>query len=168
MRRTVILLAAAVVPLAMLVPNAAANSNDAPAAALGIGVASGGGDGTVGLAAARAMRQGYLVPNQRSYAESKAAAAQAVTPSAQQPETSSAAPVTGVSWEGLADPSVTPSDSTGAIGTTRYIETVNEKVGIYDRTGSLISSDSLDNFWSEQGNSNFDPQVMWDAKTKRF
>jgi hypothetical protein len=131
-------------------------------------VATGGGDGTVGVAAARAMRRGYLVPDQAAYERAKAAVAGNVGLPPTQDAPSTAAPTAEVTWKGLTNPGLTPSDSTGAIGTTRYIETVNSKVGIFDRTGALITSASLDTFWEEASNSNFDPQVMWDARTNRF
>jgi hypothetical protein len=34
------------------------------------------------------------------------------------------------SWEGIRDPNVGPSDSTGAVGTSRYVELVNSKFAI--------------------------------------
>src|SRR5436853_4218395 len=33
-----------------------------------------------------------------------------------------------------------PSDANGAIGSTQYVETVNAGVGVYSRTGGLLSS----------------------------
>jgi hypothetical protein len=131
-------------------------------------VARGGGDGTVGSAAARALRDGYLVPNLDAYEQARTAAATRVGPPATNAPQGAAAPSAVVTWKGLANAGVTPSDSTGAIGNTRYIEAVNAKVGIYDRTATLINSDSLSSWWQEAGNNNFDPQIMWDARTKRF
>ena len=51
------------------------------------------------------------------------------------------APVALRSWKGVYDTSVSPSDSTGAIGPTRYVELVNDQFAIYDRTnnGALSS-----------------------------
>jgi hypothetical protein len=153
--------------LAALIPETSAVAQGVRPAGLHLGKATGGGVGTVGTAAAQAMRQGYLVPDQAAYERAKQSAARSVGPFA----TASAgpsAPSASVSWKGLSNPGLTPSDSTGAIGTTRYIETVNAKVGIYDRTGTLIKSGTLDKFWTEPLNKNFDPQVMWDATTDRF
>jgi hypothetical protein len=155
-------------PLLLIVPGAVADTGAGRSSRPHLEAATGGGDGTLGPAAARALRQGYLVPNQTAYERAKMAAARSVGLAATYAPQSAAAPSAAVTWKGLANAGLTPSDSTGAIGTTRYIETVNSKVGIYDRTGTLINSDSLGNLWQESPNSNFDPQVMWDARTKRF
>lgn len=119
----------------------------------------------------RALRQGYLVPNQRVYKAQKAAAARRAGRRAASParRVGSLAPVTGRSWEGIKDPSSTPSDSTGAIGTQRYIETVNSKVAIYNRTSNTPLSTSTLNSLVGSGFGNvFDPQIMWDGQTSRF
>ncbi|MFL6182739.1 MAG: hypothetical protein ACJ73J_10575 [Actinomycetes bacterium] len=174
MRRHFVWICAAVIPVVFLVPTASADGPPAdgpPAdqAGLQLAAASGGGDGTLGSAAARALDDGYLVPDEAEYAKAKAAAATRVSnPSRQTDALGTTAPTALLASKGLSQAGHTPSDSTGAIGTTRYIETINSKVGIYDRTGSLINSDSLSNFWAETGNNNFDPQVMWDATTERF
>ena len=70
--------------------------------------------------------------------------------------------------EGLNDANFSPSDSTGAIGPNSYLENVNSKVGIYDRTFGLTASAALDAWWGETGASAFDPQVLWDPTTQRF
>src|SRR5262249_16772403 len=72
------------------------------------------------------------------------------------------------SWQGLTDSTVTPPDSTGAVGTTRYVELVNLKYGIYDRTGSQISSGGLDALTGTSTDGLSDPQVIWDPDTNRF
>src|SRR5918999_3131800 len=84
-----------------------------------------------------AIKQGYLVPDQDAYEQAKAraqrlaggggkttyAAAQGVDPE------------TFRSWEGIRNKKGgTPSDSTGAIGPTRYIELINVRYAIYGRT----------------------------------
>jgi len=63
-----------------------------------------------------------------------------------------------------------PPDTTGAIGTTRYIETVNTRFGIYNRsTNALISSGTLNQLAGLASTVNtFDPQILWDAFTNRF
>jgi hypothetical protein len=167
MKRGLVLLCAVILPLGSVGPGAVAGTRAGLTDGHHLELATGGGDGTVGVAAARAMRQGYLVPDQAAYERAKTAAAASLGLRPTQ-DVASAAPTAAVTWKGLSNPGLTPSDSTGAIGTTRYIETVNAKVGIYDRTGALISSASLDTFWQEGSNENFDPQVMWDARTNRF
>ena len=80
----------------------------------------------------------YLVPDQEAYEQAKAEAAEkaeqlfAERAPAAPPATTS--PQIFRSWEGIRDPSVAPSDSTGAIGPTRYIELINLKYAIYNRT----------------------------------
>jgi len=63
-----------------------------------------------------------------------------------------------------------PPDTTGAIGTTRYIELVNTRFGIYNRsTNALIGSGTLNQLAGLASTVNtFDPQVIWDATTNRF
>jgi len=63
-----------------------------------------------------------------------------------------------------------PPDTTGAIGTTRYIETVNTRFGIYNRsTNALIGSGTLNQLAGQASTVNtFDPQIIWDAYTNRF
>ena len=83
------------------------------------------------------------------------------------------APALARNWAGQRDTTVAPSDSTGAIGTTRYVELVNATAAIYNRTsntptaaGALLqltgcaTAGCTDNV--------FDPQVIWDPGTSRF
>ncbi len=64
---------------------------------------------------------------------------------------------------------ITPSDSTGAIGTTRYVELVNQKFGIYNRSGNLLSGDTLNTLANRPSTDFlFDVQVQWDPVTNRF
>jgi len=83
------------------------------------------------------------------------------------------APAIVRNWAGQRDTTAAPSDSTGAIGTTRYIELVNAKAAVYSRTsntptaaGALLqltgcaTAGCTDNV--------FDPQVIWDPGTGRF
>jgi hypothetical protein len=77
-------------------------------------------------------------------------------------------------WAGQRDTTDAPSDSTGAIGTTRYIELVNSKVAIYSRASNTpTASGALLNLTGCvttmcTGDSAFDVQVIWDPGTKRF
>jgi len=76
------------------------------------------------------------------------------------------------SFNGITQSGITPPDTTGAIGPTRYIETINTTYGIYSRTGGLLNSGSLSALTGVTGGifgySLSDPQMMWDAKTQRF
>jgi len=127
-------------------------------------------------------RQGYLVPNQAAYERAKAgAAAQASnassTGSSRAPRSSGKGPAPLIAsgdpdihpaWTGISDPNVTPPDSTGAIGPTRYIELVNDRFGIYDRSGNVISTGGLQGFVDANTDCVTDPQIIWDPGTNRF
>ena len=64
----------------------------------------------------------------------------------------------------------TPPDSTGAIGPTRYMEFVNNLVGVYDRNSlTLLSSTDLATFTAvPSGLSTSDPQIQWDPQGNRW
>jgi hypothetical protein len=117
------------------------------------------------------------VPDPAAYAAQKAAADAAAARLAGRHSAAGGArvlaPTIARNWAGQRDTTAAPSDSTGAIGTTRYIELVNSKAAIYSRTsntptasGSLLtltgcaSSTCVDEV--------FDPQVIWDPGTNRF
>jgi hypothetical protein len=158
----------------MWCPNLA--QNDAAHPQLSVGQPGGGTPGPLSEVQKRAVSQGYLVPDQASYERAKAeAAAEAeqlsdarppAAPGAQAPEP----PETVRSWEGLRYRRATPSDSTGAIGPTRYIELVNLKYAIYDRTNDApIGEGTLNELAGEPPRADvFDPQIIWDETTRRF
>ena len=128
--------------------------------------------GTVGTAAQRAMRQGYLVPNQARYERQKtravrhASAKDALTA----PVNGALAPVNNRAWAGINDTNSAPPDETSAVGTGRYIELVNSKFAIYNKTANApISAGSINSMVGAAGtDSVFDVQIMWDATTNRF
>jgi len=75
-----------------------------------------------------------------------------------------------VTRNGVFDPRGTPSDSTGAVGLTRYVEMINTKFGIYRRDGSQTSGGTISSI-AHLGQSYpylTDPQVIWDPTTERF
>jgi hypothetical protein len=79
------------------------------------------------------------------------------------------APAAFRSWKGVYDTSTSPSDSTGAVGPTRYVQLVNDKFGIYDRTNNAaLSSGTLAALTGDTAGSLTDPQVIWDPGTSRF
>jgi hypothetical protein len=119
-------------------------------------------------AAQRAIERGPLPADAATLERLKARAAARAGLSSAAPAVVSPSPTLGASKGGLKDPNGTPSDSTGAIGTQRYVETVNSKVGIYDRSLNLLNADTLQNWWAEPGSNAFDPQVIWDPTTNRF
>lgn len=117
------------------------------------------------------------VPDPRVYAAQKAAANSAAARLAGQRSPSARgtalAPSIVRNWAGQRDTTTAPSDSTGAIGTTRYIELVNAKAAIYSRTsntptasGALLQLTGCAT--SLCTDSVFDPQVIWDPGTNRF
>ena len=134
-------------------------------------------------ASARARPVGAVpvrVANPAAYAAQKAAAnaaaarlaarASAAAPTA---PTVPLAPSLVRNWAGQSDTTDAPSDSTGAIGTTRYVELVNSKVAIYSRTsntptaaGPLVQLTGCATAGCKE--SVFDVQVIWDPGTKRF
>ncbi len=78
--------------------------------------------------------------------------------------------VGGFNKPGLTDPTSTPPDTTGAIGPTRYIQLVNSKAGIFNRsTGAQIGSGTLNQLGNVPATVNsFDVQIIWDPATNRF
>src|SRR5262245_49349025 len=135
--------------------------------------------GTVSEAARQMLRHGPLPADAAALANAKAAAdrayEEAVTSGRLRPSGAGQAPsrapgiVGGTNFEGVFDRNVTPSDSTGAVGRTRYIETVNDKFAIYNKTSATpISTGTLSDFWNSGSAITTDPQVIWDPKTNRF
>ncbi len=129
--------------------------------------------GGIGVAAATALRNGPLPASGSEYARGKAAAARShsrTVRDAQVAPSTPSAPASLRSFAGLNDPNLTPSDSTSAIGATRFIELVNAQAAVYSRTGntplatgtltSLTGAGAFDNV--------FDPQIIWDGQTRRF
>ena len=127
-------------------------------------------DGTIGKPAALAMRRGYLAENEAAYRRAKADAnAKVANPARVERHAARGfAPVQNSGFDGLVDPNSAPSDSTGNVGSTRFIELVNSKIGIYNKTSPTpISTATLSDLAGGSGEA-FDPQVMWDAQTNRF
>src|SRR6185369_14865797 len=78
-------------------------------------------------------------------------------------------PATLLNFEGVFDIHTTPSDSTGAFGPTRYIETINDKFAIYNKTSTTpISTGTISTLWDSGTAITSDPQIIWDPKTQRF
>jgi fibronectin type III domain protein len=64
----------------------------------------------------------------------------------------------------------TPPDASGAIGPTRYVEVVNSRIAVYNRSNlSLVSEMSLQDFIGDPNpNPYCDPQVQWDPSANRW
>lgn len=63
----------------------------------------------------------------------------------------------------------TPPDSTGAIGPANYVEMVNSRIAVYNRTLTLVSSVTIQSFIGQQPTVPYcDPQVQWDPAANRW
>lgn len=102
------------------------------------------------------------------YAALKAKAATAAGQHAETVPTATTAPVAGPSANGQAETDIAPSDSTGAVGPSSYIEMINLRIGIYDRSLGLVTSATLGTLTGKPNLNLSDPQVFWDPATNRF
>jgi hypothetical protein len=117
----------------------------------------------------QARVQGYLptIPNfaaVKQQADAGVAAPEATIDAPAGPLTPTASP----SFQGQRETDLSPSDSTGAIGPNSFIEMINVRIAIYNRSGGLIASAPAE---ALTGTAHFDlsdPQVMWDPATNRF
>jgi len=144
------------------------------------------GDGTMSPAARAALTRGPL-PMSPAHVERKRAADQeseaaeaagrmrrsGASPAEAGGEAAAAqapAVVGSLSFAGQSNPNLSPSDSTGSIGPTRYIQTVNSSARIYNRsTGATIATGTLNQLAGLSSSVfTFDPQIMWDPTTSRF
>lgn len=119
--------------------------------------------------AAQVQAAGEPMPFDRAALE-QAKAAPAPAASTETVAGTSEAPAVIRSFEGVSDASLSPSDSTGAVGTTRYIELVNARFGIYTKTSDApIATGTLEALGGVAASHLvFDPQIIWDPTTNRF
>jgi len=62
-----------------------------------------------------------------------------------------------------------PPDVNGAAGTSHLMTTLNSQVRIQDRSGGVISTVSLNSFWSSLSSpSAFDPKILYDPYSNRW
>jgi len=140
-----------------------------------------GNSGPLSATQKLAIKQGYLVPDQDAYERAKAGAQRLAGGGGKTTYAAAqgADPETFRSWEGIRNrKGGTPSDSTGAIGPTRYIELINVRYAIYDRTSNRpLNTGTLNELVGEppppppgekKGVRVFDPQIIWDSTTRRF
>jgi len=85
------------------------------------------------------------------------------------PLTTPHAPLAGIfnssNGSGLSQPTVAPPDSTGAIGPNHYVEMVNQEIGVYNRSLSLITSTDNGTFTGAgAGLQVTDPQIQYDPQ----
>jgi hypothetical protein len=128
------------------------------------------GDGTMSAPATRAQREGYLVPQAAEIAREKPAPAGTASTRGTLDVHAPLAPAVVRGFNGIRQTQSAPSDSTGAVGNTRYIELVNTNFAIYDKTSNVpLATGTLNQLAGESAANNiFDPQVIWDPQTKRF
>lgn len=108
-------------------------------------------------------------------AQALAPAAQAAAPEAVSPEAAAApaaplSPPPAVSFLALLDDiTYIPPDTGGSVGLDHLMTTLNSQVRIQDKTGGVISTVSLFNFWSILGiQSAFDPHSVYDSVANRW
>ncbi|MCI0601055.1 MAG: hypothetical protein L0Y50_09720 [Beijerinckiaceae bacterium] len=187
MARYCALLCAAAAVSFILAPAKAQEGSQAPGLAIMPADPSEMSDGTLGGAARVAIEHGPL-PTSPATAAAKAAAnrasAEAETSGAKRPFVrDEAAPgrepglgqlapsiAAGFNKQGLTGTTGSPPDTTGAIGPTRFVQLVNRRAGIFNRTtGETIGSGTLNQLANVAASVNsFDPQAIWDPDTNRF
>jgi streptogramin lyase len=114
-------------------------------------------------------RHGYLVPDPAAYDRLKARASVAANRSEPYVSSSSARlPRSGPSFKGVRDPNMTPPDPNGAIGPHSFMEVMNLQIGIWDRTGTLITRGPFVELVGGNQYDYTDPQILWDPDTQRF
>ena len=70
---------------------------------------------------------------------------------------------------GMADDGATKPDANGAGGTDNYLETVNSQLAIYDRSGNLQYTSTLQQWFGKPSTAPIvDPVVVWDDTGSRF
>jgi hypothetical protein len=98
----------------------------------------------------------------------KLRAAALVSRGSRGPAVTTNAPLAGsinLNSPGLSQLTVAPPDSTGAIGPNNYIEMVNQKIGVYDRSLNLVSTTDNGTFMGTGGSGSVsDPQIQWDGQ----
>jgi hypothetical protein len=85
--------------------------------------------------------------------------------------TPSASPAPSVDFSGLGDlGTFFPPDTHGAVGASNVVTTLNTQVRIQTRTGTVVDTTSLSNFWSSVGpfSTVSDPRVIYDPFYKRW
>lgn len=114
-------------------------------------------------------QHGYLVPDPVAYARLKAdAAARAGIAAPSTPVSEGPLPVADPSFAGQFDLDVVPPDPTGAIGPDSYIEMINLRIAIYERSGTLIAEAPIEDLVGGNQFHYSDPQILWDPHTERF
>ncbi len=79
-------------------------------------------------------------------------------------------PAPASSFQALPDNNTAiPPDTQGAVGPSHLMTTLNTQVGIQDRSGTILSTVSIDGFWASLGSpSAFDPRIRYDPYGGRW
>jgi hypothetical protein len=112
---------------------------------------------------------GYMVPDPVAYERQKARAnARAGLRPPTGPATTGPLPVADPSFPGQFELDVVPPDPTGAVGPNSYIEMINLRIAIYDRSGTLVDEAPIEELVGGNHFHYTDPQILWDPHTQRF
>ncbi|MBI2425866.1 MAG: putative Ig domain-containing protein [Candidatus Hydrogenedentes bacterium] len=78
-------------------------------------------------------------------------------------------PAPTAAFPGILTGSIVPPDPNGAVGPNHLMVTLNDRVRIQSKDGTVISTVTLNTFWSPLGSlSIFDPKAIFDPSTGRF
>jgi hypothetical protein len=88
------------------------------------------------------------------------------------PGSPSSQPAKGKDFPGFGDTTWFPPDGGIAAGPIQLVEVVNSSINVYDKNGNLLSSQTLNNFFSGLGTPGsdflYDPSVYYDQESGRF
>jgi Bacterial Ig-like domain (group 3) len=64
----------------------------------------------------------------------------------------------------------TPPDAEGAVGPNHFAQLINGRFAVYTKTGTLVTAESLDQFWAGVQPNGFavDPRILYDAHSGRW
>jgi hypothetical protein len=78
----------------------------------------------------------------------------------------------GVSLQDLYDQGggITPPDTMGVVGPSQFVEMINGQFAVFSKTGTLITSESMDSFWSAVSpvGGTTDPHLFYDQHSGRW
>ncbi|MCP4601789.1 MAG: hypothetical protein GY847_14955 [Proteobacteria bacterium] len=95
---------------------------------------------------------------------------QSDVPPVEPPAPNAPSPVMATNFAALGDNGTRiPPDTHGAVGPNHLMVTLNTEVRVQNRNGGVLSTVSLDSFWSSLDNPTaFDPKVLYDPYGERF
>ena len=90
------------------------------------------------------------------------------------PEPASPMPATDVDFDGISATGFLPPDTNGDVGPNHYVQMVNSKIAIWDKSGTqLVAPVNINTIWSGAGglcqsNNSGDPVVLYDQEADRW